>query len=101
MVVAAGRLNTQKGFDLLIAAWAPVAGATPTGGCGSTAPGRSARALERLIAEPGCGERVAADGPHASGSARRWPRRSMFALSSRFEGFGMVIVEAMGKGCRW
>ena len=42
-----GGCETQKGFDLLIDAWEPVAAATRTGSCGSTARARGARSCGR------------------------------------------------------
>jgi glycosyltransferase involved in cell wall biosynthesis len=97
IVVAAGRLNTQKGFDLLIDAWAPVAERHPGWALRIYGSGPLKAALERRIAERGVGDSVALLGrTQELGAAMA--EASLFALSSRFEGFGMVLVEAMGKG---
>ena len=93
-MVAAGRLNTQKGFDLLIEAWRPVARAPP---------GLDAADLRLRARARGARARAAAGLPvelpgrtDALGAAMA--AGSLFALSSRWEGFGLVLVEAMGKG---
>jgi glycosyltransferase involved in cell wall biosynthesis len=53
--------------------------------------------LEQLIAELGVGENVSLMGATTE-IGEEMARGSVFALSSRFEGFGMVLVEAMSKG---
>jgi glycosyltransferase involved in cell wall biosynthesis len=93
LVVAAGRLTTQKGFDLLIEAFAAVTERRPEWRLRIYGSGPERRRLEALIGDgnvelmgrsPKLGEAMA--------------EASLFALSSRFEGFGMVLVEAMSKG---
>jgi glycosyltransferase involved in cell wall biosynthesis len=97
VVVAAGRLNSQKGFDLLIAAWAIVAARRPEWKLRIYGSGPERARLQLQIDALGLGERVTLDGRHPRlGDAMA--AASLFVLSSRFEGFGMVLVEAMSAG---
>jgi glycosyltransferase involved in cell wall biosynthesis len=97
VVVAAGRLTGQKGFDLLIRAFALVAREEPSWRLRIYGEGAQRAELEQLIAELGVGENVSLMGATTE-IGEEMARGSVFALSSRFEGFGMVLVEAMSKG---
>ncbi len=93
LVVAAGRLTSQKGFDLLIGAFAKVAEQQPDWRLRiyGSGPERT-----RLQAQIGNGNVELMGRTRKLGEAMA--EASLFVLSSRFEGFGMVLVEAMSKG---
>jgi glycosyltransferase involved in cell wall biosynthesis len=93
LVVAAGRLTTQKGFDLLIDAFATVTERRPDWRLRIYGSGPERKRLQARIVRANV---------ELMGRSRHlgeaMAEASLFVLSSRFEGFGMVLVEAMSKG---
>ncbi len=96
-VVAAGRLSRIKGFDLLIDAWAEVAEVHPDWQLQIWGEGGLRDELTQQIADLGLSGKV-----HLMGFSNQlvteMSRASLFVLSSRAEGYGMVILEAMSCG---
>ena len=96
-IIAVGRYVYQKGFDLLLNAWSEIQAVCPSWelvvyGQGERSP------YESLIIELGIDRtRCHLYGP-TSDIEHEYLSSSLFVLSSRFEGFGMVIVEAMACG---
>ncbi|WP_030924319.1 glycosyltransferase family 4 protein [Streptosporangium amethystogenes] len=98
-VIAIGRVVHAKGFDRLVRAWKQVAEAHPDWTLriyGGGTPDREER-LRTRIEEAGLSEKVL-----LMGSSRQigeeLAKASIYVVSSRYEGFGMTILEAMSKG---
>lgn len=102
IILAAGRLDVWyiKGFDLLIEAWGQIACEYPDwklqiAGTG----GHKARThLEHIIDKCRVRNQVEFVG-FCHNMQELYKRASIFVLSSRHEGFGMVLTEAMSQGC--
>lgn len=96
VLLGAGRLTRQKGFDLLIRAFAllrpRIAARLIVLGEGPERP-----ALERLAGELGVAGDVALPG-FTSSTPAYMARAACVVLSSRWEGFGLVLVEALAAG---
>jgi GalNAc-alpha-(1->4)-GalNAc-alpha-(1->3)-diNAcBac-PP-undecaprenol alpha-1,4-N-acetyl-D-galactosaminyltransferase len=96
-IVTMGRLVAQKGYDLLIAAFARIAGDCPGWTLAIIGEGPARDQIKKLIEQYGLANRVELVG------ARKDPftlmsQSSFFVLSSRYEGFPMALAEAMALG---
>ncbi|MBX6386528.1 MAG: glycosyltransferase family 4 protein [Microbispora sp.] len=94
VVIAAGRLVKQKGFDLLIPAFAQVVKEHPEWRLRIFGTGPKKAALQTLIAEHNLSENVTLLG-RTNRLDDELAHASIYALSSRFEGLPMVMIEAM------
>lgn len=95
--VAVGRLTNQKGFDLLIDAFGRVAESLPAWQLKIIGGGPDADALRLLAEQRGIADRVRFE-PPVDDVERPMASAGVFVLSSRFEGFPNVLLEAMALG---
>ncbi|MBB4913578.1 glycosyltransferase family 4 protein [Streptosporangium saharense] len=94
LVVAAGRLVPQKGFDLLVPAFAQVVRHRPDWRLRLYGTGPRKAALRELVNKHRIGDNVTLMG-RSDHLDRELARASVYVLSSRFEGLPMVMIEAM------
>lgn len=96
-LVAMGRLSREKGFDLLVEAFARCAPARPDWGLLVLGEGPERAALEAQAARLGVADRIRLPGlanpPFATLRAA-----DLFVMSSRYEGQGLALIEAMACG---
>lgn len=98
-VIAVGRLDYQKGFDRLIEAWALV---QQNPACRSWrldifGQGEWQEMLEEMIRERNLGQ-TAQINPPSKQIGEEYAASSILVMSSHYEGFPMVMIEAMACG---
>jgi glycosyltransferase involved in cell wall biosynthesis len=96
-ITAVGRLTEQKGFDLLIDAFARIAPLHPDWKLVIWGEGPLRAGLTRRIKDQGLEHRIALPGLSPSHGAWINPGQ-IFVLCSRYEGFPNVLAEAMAAG---
>jgi len=96
-VIAVGRYVYQKGFDLLLQAWSRVEKEYPEWQLAVFGDG-DRTSYNQLMIQLGIDTtRCHLNGP-STDIQQEYSKSSLFVFSSRFEGFGMVLVEAMACG---
>ena len=95
-VLAVGRLIRQKGFDMLLKSWKPVEKKHPDWNLRIVGDGEE---KDNLLEEA---DRLGLKNVEFAGQTkdveRYYQNADFFVLSSRNEGFAMVVLEAMGHG---
>lgn len=96
-LVAVGRLVDQKGFDLLLHAWQEVVKSYPDWQLEIVGDGEDGPMLKSLAEQLGISHNVIFFG-QTNHIQERYLDASGFILSSRYEGFCLVMIEAMAHG---
>lgn len=98
-VIAVGRLDYQKGFDRLIKAWDIIMkdDCLRDWRLDIFGQGEWRDKLNSMIAERGLGDSVKLNNP-TNEIGKEYAKSSLIVMTSNYEGFGMVLVEAMSCG---
>lgn len=97
IVIAVGRLDNQKGFDRLIDLWDLVKEEHPDWYLHIFGTGEDKEKLELQIQNKRLQNQIQIFPPEKE-IAKRYLESSIFVMTSRFEGFPMVLLEAMSFG---
>jgi glycosyltransferase involved in cell wall biosynthesis len=98
LVVMLARLDTQKRIPHAIASFAHVVKALPQARLEIYGQGPDQGSLQELIDELGLRENVTLAG-YTKDPASVYEKASCSLLTSRFEGFGLVLLESLSHGC--
>lgn len=96
-VIAVGKMSYQKGYDLLLQSWKLLYGEFPDWKLEIYGKKDLIGDLEQQAVALGIRDAVCFFDPVAD-IARKYLQSSVYAMSSRYEGFGMVLIEAMACG---
>lgn len=97
MLLAVGRLDSQKGFDRLLVAFSELALRFPNWRLAIVGEGDCRGKLERQVADLGLQGRVFL--PGTAGNIGDWYEAAdIYVMTSRFEGFPNTLVEALAHG---
>lgn len=97
LIISIGRLSEQKGYDKLLDAWKIVIRKHPDWKIHIYGQGEWENRLKGEIEKHGLTESFILKTP-VSNIMDKYLESSMYVLSSRFEGFGLVLIEAMACG---
>lgn len=97
IILAVGRLTSQKGFDLLLESWVEVNKVMPDWTLKIVGEGEDRIKLTNFIKENELDNSVKLVG-NTENISEYYKEAEIFCLSSRFEGFGMVLIEALAFG---
>lgn len=97
VVIAVGRLDAQKGFDLLIDSWALAKSDLGSWQLHIYGQGEWKEMLENKIIENHLEKNIFLKGVTTDIKAK-FEESSFFVFTSRYEGFGLVLAEAMSLG---
>ncbi len=97
IALAVGRHVAQKGFDLLVRAWAEVARALPGARLRIVGDGPLRSAHEQLARELGAADAIEWLAPTRE-IERLYRSAAVFVLSSRYEGMPLALLEAQALG---
>lgn len=96
-ILCVGRLTYQKGFDLLITAWAKVAQQVPDWKVIIVGSGEDEIMLKQMAKDFAVEDSIVFAGQQ-SNMDQFYRKASFFCMSSRFEGLPMVLLEAQSYG---
>lgn len=97
VLLGVGRLEAEKGFDWLLGAFTALAQKHPDWDLVILGEGALRTMIERQIQTAGLGKRVFL--PGRVGNVGEWYERAdLYVMSSRFEGFGNTLAEALAHG---
>jgi glycosyltransferase involved in cell wall biosynthesis len=96
--LAIGRLDRQKGFDVLIDAFARIADDAPDWDLLILGEGPDRAALERQIRDHGLAARIRLPGNRRD-IAGAFGETDLYVHPARYEGFPNAVMEAMASGC--
>lgn len=96
-ILAVGRLEESKGFDNLIEAFKLIAHKYTEWHLHIIGEGSQLKVLKKKIKQYNLQKQIIIE-PFTENIKEKYLEASIFALSSRFEGFGLVIIEAMECG---
>ena len=96
-IISVGRYDEQKGYDMLIDAWEIVHQTYPDWNLYIYGNGALQKNFENRIKQKQLGQSLFLCAP-VKDIEQKYLESSMYVMSSRFEGFGMVLIEAMACG---
>ena len=96
-ILSAGRLTKQKGYDFLLQAWARISKKYPTWRIDIFGHGDMETTLNRMIIDYKLSDCTRIN-EQSENIYEEYETSSIFVLSSRYEGFALVLIEAMSCG---